>query len=108
MRKLSTYLEKRKDKFFYSTKQVAGRRKKKEIRKLSHVETCHTSFLSCLFKILAPQHEQLPSGRSSFKFSLVRDRQVEKHTDRKTGIRIDRVLFAAEYLIFFMGKSSEV
>ena len=31
---------------------------------------CHTSFISSLLRIGAPQHEQLHSGRSSFKFSL--------------------------------------
>ena len=35
-------------------------------------ESClfHTSFISSLLRIGAPQHEQLHSGRSSFKFSL--------------------------------------
>ena len=45
---------------------------------------CHTSFISSLLRIGAPQHEQLHSGRSSFKFSLFNNFKASITGDRNT------------------------
>ena len=39
---------------------------------------CHTSFISSLFRVGAPQHKELHSERSSFKFSLINVNQLAR------------------------------